>query len=262
MKIINGNEYSKLSHYVEDPKFNKKIDKNVINNNGIIFVNSKRLDNVFNIIKNSNKNYILISHHFDLTIDKNVFMKAPNCIKRWFALNNTYRHPKLVNIPLGIENEHPGNRKPPVDYKWLKENLSRLYNKEKDESTLYCNWTNRNYRNPIVNILKNNGLKIKKESGLNQKDYIETLASYKYIVCPPGTGLDTFRLWMALYVGSIPIEIDYNIHRNLNLPIIKLNKWEEISPEVLNKFDEKKYSHYWLDMKNWENLIKNEYKKL
>ena len=36
-------------------------------------------------------------------------------------------------------------------------------------------------------------------------EYIETVASYAYVLSPPGNGFDCFRTWEALAVGTIPI---------------------------------------------------------
>jgi hypothetical protein len=44
---------------------------------------------------------------------------------------------------------------------------------------------------------------------LNRFEYLTELASYFFVLCPPGRGYDTFRTWETVSVGSIPIVMPY-----------------------------------------------------
>jgi len=87
------------------------------------------------------------------------------------------------------------------------------------------------------------------------------MSKYKFVVCPPGNGVDTHRLWEALYLGCIPITLKHRIYRDYNLPIIQLNSWEEITPELLEKYSYNDNMEQ-LYMTYWKNIIIEELNKL
>lgn len=266
MKFINGNEFSKLAHYSLDSHLNKwELNDDLLNNNAIIFCRLEYLNKLSSYIKKSSKNYILITHDSDKLLNNERFENIPNIVKKCFSINAIHNHKNLINIPLGLENEivshKPLSR---IDYKWLRKNLSGLASREKRKDVVYCNWQNRTHatRKNIVNTLKSTDVNIIQDGGLTQYEYYERLASYKFVICPRGNGVDTHRLWETLYVGSIPVIIDHPTYKNFNLPIVRLKKWEDLTQELLSNFNEKQYSYHWLNMKNWETYIKDEFKKL
>jgi len=60
-------------------------------------------------------------------------------------------------------------------------------------------------------------------------NYLDTIAKYKFIVCPSGDGQDTHRTWEALYFGMVPIVLKSSLDREYeNLPIILLDKWDDL----------------------------------
>ena len=68
------------------------------------------------------------------------------------------------------------------------------------------------------------------------KKYISTLEKYKYAISPRGNGLDCHRLWECLYLGIIPVtEKQKGLNQFSNLPILFVDKWENITPEYLEK---------------------------
>ena len=108
--------------------------------------------------------------------------------------------------------------------------------------------------------------------GLNQNrdlsestfyNYYETIAKTKFMICPRGCGLDTYRLWDCLYLGCIPIVVKYDGYRDFeDLPILFIEKWEDyltLTEDYLNqKYSEmidKIYNYNKLKFSWWENLI-------
>ena len=67
------------------------------------------------------------------------------------------------------------------------------------------------------------------------------LSKYRYILCPPGNGIDTHRFWEALIAGSIPVALKSLNYKNFdNLNAIFLNNFENISLEKLNNIKKAK----------------------
>ena len=92
--------------------------------------------------------------------------------------------------------------------------------------------TNRRARLPVAQILSDAyGSFEKPDFTINGRvNYLRKMAEANFVVCPEGNGIDTHRIWEALYMGSIPI-----IKRNRNLepllrylPILVLDDWSEL----------------------------------
>lgn len=228
-----------------------KNDINILKTANIIYFPTKDIDIIFNkFYQYFNNNITIITHNSDYHIsdrtDENLilincmsYLNLPK-IKKWYAQNTLIKHAKLYTIPIGIANiqyKH-GNQKLLCDIK----------NKNFDKDNLiYINFDlgngkKYNIRNSIYNILFKNNYK-KDTYGLNQIDYLEKLAKSKYVISPPGNGIDCHRIWECIFLGTIPI-----VQRNIcfeqykNIPILFVNDWNEINDDLLYKSYDKLYN--------------------
>ena len=98
-------------------------------------------------------------------------------------------------------------------------------------------------------------LKITDETtGWNSFFYRRILLNYMFVICPEGNGIDTHRMWEAIYLKTIPIikkNMISNFIKNAKIPILILNKWSDLS-----KFDEKQLQKFYLSKKK---LFNNRY---
>ena len=90
--------------------------------------------------------------------------------------------------------------------------------------------------------------------------FISEMYNHKFVLCPRGNGVDTHRLWMSLYLGTIPIVKYHIVHSTFkHLPILFINDWDEVTEDFLNqKFEEihsKEYDFSILKMEYWENFF-------
>ena len=65
--------------------------------------------------------------------------------------------------------------------------------------------------------------------------YFYLMNSHLFIASPWGYSPDCYRTWEALYLGSVPIVRDHLTYRDFDLPIIKVKRWEDISPKFLEQ---------------------------
>lgn len=118
------------------------------------------------------------------------------------------------------------------------------FKKNKKENLCYLNigipcdrWFG-NPRKKILELLQNK-LFILKRSGLDMDSFYNDISRSKFMICPRGCGIDTYRLWDCISLGCIPIVEKYNSHEQwIDLPILFLDKIEdyaELSEEFLNK---------------------------
>ena len=105
-----------------------------------------------------------------------------------------------------------------------------------------------------------NNLEFIFENRLSFEDYCIHMSHHKYVICPPGNGIDTHRLWEALYMKCIPIVLKHRIYENYDLPIIQVNKWEDINKEILNKELTQNEEQLYIDY--WNNKIIKEFNNL
>ena len=245
---------------------NKKF---TIKKNSTIFCKTESLELLFYLIQDIPKEYELnlITHQSDITIDEKKFKKKPECIKEWFAVNVSFINENLHHIPLGISEEF---RKRHLNVDYLEE--MQLASKKPKNKFVYINYnpnTNEKIRSKILKKLKNENFISFGSYGLEIKKYIEDLKSNQYILCPTGNGLDTYRLWESLIIGSDPVVNSVLGYREFrSLPIYFFNNTEKLNLDLLesksyivNELKNNLEDNFYLTTEYWmESLLKQEKK--
>lgn len=239
------------------------------------------IDVFFNKIMNkfSNK-IILITLETDFFPMKDEYLNHP-LLYHWFTWNKQKSHDKLTSIPIGLNyDRHNNSLKTFLNSKneILKRdklfavNLSTSSNPERIKliETAKNKWSNfcTHIDNiPFLNTYIGKSLiegRIKIDV-TNPKCY-SILSQYKFILSPPGAGIDCHRTWEALYCGTIPIIIESSINElYIDLPVLIVPSWNVISKEFLEtKYVEiqeniknNKYNMNKLYLKFWTNEINN-----
>lgn len=227
-KIIQqiDNEFSSEVWFV-----NKKF---TIKKNTTIFCKTELLDLLFLLLNHIPKEYELnlITHQSDIEINKKKFTKKPRCINQWFAVNVAYDNKNLHRIPLGISESF---RKQHITVNHIKEMTNPL--KVNKQESLYINFnpnTNKKIRHNILKVLKNQNFTTIGSYGLDVNDYIKEIKDSQYVLCPTGNGLDTYRLWETLIIGSNPVVNSTKQDSEFkNLPIYYFNNPKELTIEYL-----------------------------
>ena len=94
--------------------------------------------------------------------------------------------------------------------------------------------------------------------------YREELLDHKFVLCPRGNGIDTHRLWEALYCGVIPVVVRHRTHSPLEgiLPILFVDNYSEVDERLLVECHERFSSTQWntdaLTVSWWMNRIRSE----
>lgn len=259
LDFINVNRYEELADFYIIPQEDKLFTSEFLKRDGIIFAKTDYIDYLFDNIKFSPHKYALITNHSDYLIDFNRFSKKPLCIKKWYAVQSQYRHPDLIALPLGLY-AHKGFTKNvfvKFDIDWLLENHQRFYDNEKNLGEVYCNWNSTNAdRNNILKRFNKNGIKYHWETGLTFEEYCESMSKFKFVISPPGNGIDCFRTYEALYFNCIPIVIKNYIYDCWKeLPIIQVNDYSEVTYDLLYSYLNKEYNMEKLYFTYWKNLI-------
>lgn len=229
--------------------FNAKKDFNVFKTSlpnpekeGIftLYTHIHMVPNLFKDIQNYKTKFILVTHNSDHSVDENIYKQKPKNIVKWFSQNVCYSDKNLISLPIGLENERWW-----VNIKKKEKMISKLKQSKNYKNLLYMNHsvrTNPRERTKPYQLFGNKSwcTSVNGSNGNNFDGYIDNIYNHKFVLCPNGNGVDTHRLWETLYLKSIPIvKKSINVDFYDDLPILKVDRWEDINEELLNnKFEE------------------------
>ena len=248
------------------------------NGRSVIFCKTELLNAEFAHIKKIKNEVVLISGNSDDEINENLVSKMPGNIIAWYCQNNLVNNPRLISIPIGLENTFPNKRKKHgIGWPHALSKVQLLGGKNEEADShqpskfLYANFnvqTNAVHRGPIMDVCKKTSFIDWDEPNLNYDDFIEKVLDHEAIVCPAGNGIDTHRLYEILYCKRIPVTIkigDYAIYKDLyeKLPIVILHSVDELENEkkireLISIARQKSFNNKLLDFNYWKNLITGE----
>lgn len=197
------------------------------------------------------------SQALDINNNRDIFYNNENLI--WFAQNVDVDHPRIKSLPIGLENSE-----------WFielnKPNKIATINIVEKQFLSIAKFNPNTHpdRHKILSYLKNTNWCLTQPT-INGHDfdiYLNELNKSLTCVCPRGNGIDTHRIWEALYVGTIPIVEDcVNIRFYQNLPIIivenLLNLTAELIVEKIDELSKKQLNYDLLDFNYWKDYIIN-----
>ena len=216
------------------------------------------------------KSSVIVVGHSDYEVNDN-HLDALNSIsngslKYVFCVNGNSRSEQMVPLPLGITNDCADS---PIHRVLGNLEQMKLVSEMSIVKTnkVYLNINPSTYegeRKRVLEIFKDMPYVTyeKPECSFDgRKAYLKRIKEHDFVLCPRGNGIDTHRLWETLYMGSIPIVVYSDVHKNLlDLPILFIKEWEDITEEFLDRklteFDNKKWNMEKLDICYWEKLIR------
>lgn len=74
---------------------------------------------------------------------------------------------------------------------------------------------------------------------LHERKYLAIVREFQFVLCLEGNGFDSHRIWECLYLGVFPVVIRTKWSESLaylDLPILLVDKLEDISMEMLKEF--------------------------
>ena len=219
----------------------------------IVFSKTEYVKSLFKLLHDSSlKNLTLITHQSDIEINNRLYSKKPKAISRWFSVNVSIEKDDLHSIPIGFAN------------KYYNKNINPDIYGIKNQSTIksnqiYINFnSNTNYleREKILKTYINNKDFVIASNNSEMVEYRDDLEKYKYVLCPPGNGVQTHRLWEAMYYGSIPVVKDSILYKSFKkLNIIFVDDFKNIKIEELNKNINNQPTHYKKFFKDYYEVI-------
>ncbi len=225
-------------------KLKNGIDPKKVKKGDVIYVITDLLDRFFNEIHPKIKNkYILISGRTDKPLE-NKSKYIDDKIISWYSSNLNEKHPKMVTIPLGIQNPHWRKiNNPEGNIHLFNEIKQESIEKNKDILMAFQPHTNPTIRQPIYNLLKDktyvtlkNYDNVKRGNDDFQKEYYREIRKHKFVVCPQGAGFDCHRNWETWSLGTYPIIKKHISMENFyDMPAWFISDWDEVTEENMKK---------------------------
>ncbi len=260
---VTGDGFRQLADHIYD-EAKTDFNPDVVKPGQIIFLGNSRIKNFFKEFNGKIKaDYVLISHNGDENVDQEAVGLMDERVKRWYGINVVVKHPKVVPIPLGIENLHYYVLGIPSNFRAVKKmNLPK-------KNRIFYGFTvasNPGQRQPALDVLSKYPLaETLKGSWLTFRPYLKLLAGYKFTASPEGSSIEGHRNWDALYMGVSPIvtrSVTTEYFQSLGIPMWLVDDWRELNSLTEADLD-KKYQELWkgfdeskLYMDYWVNKIK------
>jgi hypothetical protein len=154
---------------------------------------------------------------------------------RWFAQNVTVTHPRLEPIPIGISN----SMWPHGKLRALAREMRRQRRHERS-GLIYLGFNTATHpaREAVAGVLRESfpGAPLDPAPALPWPRYLALLGLHRFAACPRGNGIDTHRVWEALYLGVVPVvERSPSVEHFAaqGLPMVVVDGWSEVTPERL-----------------------------
>ena len=136
-------------------------------------------------------------------------INLPKNIDYLYVNNINYIHTKIKQFPMGR------------DYHY--EEYYNKFNSKKKNILCLLNFTVRSgIRKDIYNSLKDKNFITQQIKKIDAKHFYKQLNQCKFVICPRGCGLESYRFYDTLYSGAIPIVLkEKNLYDKFkNLPIL------------------------------------------
>ena len=198
------------------------------------------------------------------------FINSDLCV-HWFTQNCTLDHPKVTQIPIGMD-YHTFSRDISCLDQEKQLNSIKLNSKPFFERQVKCYGNhhfamhNKYYtqeRLDCCNFVSKE--LVYYEPGRVSRDLTwKKQTEFAFVLCPAGGGMDCHRTWEAILLGCIPIVRRLNVTFDKlydDLPILIVDEWKNVSQDLLNKtiddFKNKQFKMEKLTLEYWVKMFKS-----
>ncbi len=218
---------------------------------GVIHAKAEFAPECMRKMRRLNGRYVLVVHRSDRPFTDDLVMEMSNAVRRVFARNCFVQHPRVETIPIGLaEHDLPHGQ-------WAA--MQKALAAPRGDKLLYVGFAlNTNpSRVDAINAVGGFGtLDVYERWDDKPRDYADFLCrmrDHRFVLSPPGNGVDCHRTYEALYLGCTPICLDSIPMRPLAklFPIMLVNDWREVTRERLEAWREPEWDRGALTAEWW-----------
>lgn len=261
-RYIHSKFFRTLAHHILSPNTSDcgkivEIDYSTLKEKDVVYVCTAGIPEFLKQIHKVQVPIILISNDSDLSFPNGIIDEAeflttiqnPN-ITKWFVQNSVCRHPKIHQIPIGLD-LHTMETKNTWGHitksKHQDENIDMIacHSAKLADRKIkcYCNFqfrvntTNGHDRLSALNEISNTLLFLEPKFTPRFQSHINQ-SQYAFVISPLGNGLDCHRTWEALILGCVPILRKSDLCTDLfdDLPVLMVEEWKDVTIDLLHQF--------------------------
>jgi len=209
----------------------------------VVFCKVDEVLNFFERLRLTRKRIILVTGEGDVPCDAFRQKFLPANVVRWFATNVTHTHPRATALPLGLGSPQSDVTLREADI------LARRRSGIPRDRLLYVNFrpdTNPTVRQPVFEEFERRSrggdwITFHPPTGRGTNaGFLEALVRHRFVLCPPGNGVDTHRMWEALLAGAVPIVLQSQAMEPFSgLPVVCVRDFRDVTREFLEAVLEK-----------------------
>lgn len=235
--------------------------------NCVVYCCGDYIAEVFDAIRAKPHNkYVLLTHNSDVNVHIGHTAYCPENIVRWYGQNmNVPAGGRFIGVPIGIANS-----------KWPHGNMDELYATQRLKTALesFAYLCIKIETNPAVRRRWYNHCKSLHSLNIKVADwptprseYLTSIHSTMFSICPPGNGVDTHRVWESFFLNKPCIVQDAPwLDHFTELPFVRVQSSDHITKDFLiGALDVYKRADLRFDkmyMKYWQELIAKDAKEL
>jgi len=231
-RYISGDAFRGLtSHRYEGLNARERFNPGAVRQGECVFCEAGLLREFFSTVGAAIPgDFSLVSHNGDLTVNAELAAQVPLRVTRWFAQNVAVREPRIIAIPIGLENRRLHTNGIIRDF----DALQREPGMRSKASRIFHGFTvgtNPAERGPCLEALAKCSVAVQAER-MDSRTYRRVLAGFRFVASPPGNGEDCHRTWEAMYLRVVPIvkrSILTEFFFTLGLPMVLVDDWNELS---------------------------------
>lgn len=203
----------------------------------VVFCKIDEVMRFFERVRLTRRRVVLVTGQGDFPCDGWRQSFLPKNVDRWFATNVTQQHPRITALPLGLGSPSSSTT---LTAKAISEGRWEARPRDK---WLYVNfrpYTNPALRGPVFEFFQNRledwvSFEPPGVRGDNER-FLDQILRHRFILCPPGNGVDTHRMWEALVAGAIPVVLRSQAMEPFrDLPILFVEDYREVTRDLLER---------------------------
>lgn len=204
------------------------------------------------VLENIRCPFVLVTGDSDLAVNgstiKNIETLVSNShLKKWFAQNLDYKHPKIEPMPIGLDfhsawqnpRHYRGEYILPAHQEGELRSICRAAKKFSERYPLVvCDWIGHSTygdREEARRGIPENARFVPSRR-LPRHELWQRYAKYAFVASPSGVGMDCHRTWEAIALGCVPIVKRSSLTPLFaSMPVLIVENWSEVTSEYLQQ---------------------------
>jgi hypothetical protein len=181
----------------------------------------------------------LVIHNDDNIPSRPEMASISKRFRRVYSVNGLGDRRIATPIPIGLENWSLLRNGVPSDFrKMIAKGLIPTLDRPVKILSSFSIQTNLDERSKALEFARANRDVLQMSSFKSPAQYRDLVANSRFLLSPPGNGVDCHRTWEAIYLGAIPIVLEkFWPFQHLDLPVLVVNGWFEI-PQAISSVGE------------------------